>query len=206
MKRPLSVLVASIMLAASMGPAAPAAVAQVAASARAGASAAPAMALPTLNSGLGTMNAVSPLNTGLSAPALAAAPALLAAPVIAAAAAPVPVAPAAVPAALAPIYRTAEGKPTPFALTMEALSAAAVETKDMGASEAREAAGTDFANRIGQGEVELLLSAPEGSGKVMTEDVYPVYLAKPEAFRNRRRNGVEHLHPVLRPHAAEASH
>jgi len=33
-----------------------------------------------------------------------------------------------------------------------------------------------------------------------------VYLAKPEAFRNRRRNGVEHLHPVLRPHAAEASH
>ncbi|MBI2386702.1 MAG: hypothetical protein HYV14_11895 [Elusimicrobia bacterium] len=181
MKRSLSLSVAFAMLATSMGPAAPSALAQMAASAKVHAPAAPVMGLPTIASGLGALSSPASFGSNLTAPALTAAPALLAAPVIAAAAAPAPVSAAAVPAALAPIYRTAEGKPTPFALSMEALSAAAVETKDMGDSQSREAAAADFAKRIGQddGEIELLLSAPEGSGKVMTEDVYPVYLAKP---------------------------
>jgi len=181
MKRNLSLTVAFTLLAASMGPAAPAALAQVAASARISAPVTPVMGLPAIGSGLGMMNNSLSPNASLTAATLAASPALLASPVIAAAAAPAQVSAAAVPAALAPIYRTAEGKPTPFALTMQALSAASVETKDMGAAQSREAAGTDFSKRIGQddGEVEFLLSAPEGSGKVLTEDVYPVYLAKP---------------------------
>lgn len=181
MKRSLSLSVASAMLAMSMGPAAPSALAQMAASARASAPASPVMGLPAIGSGLGALSSPVPFNSNLTAPALTASPALLAAPAIAAAApAPVVAAPSQ-SGALGAIYRTAEGKATPFALSMQALSAAAVETKDMGASQSRDAAATDFAKRIGQadGEVELLLSAPEGSGKVMTEDVYPVYLAKP---------------------------
>ena len=181
MKRSLSLSVAFAMLAMSMGPAAPSALAQMAASARVHAPVAPVMGLPAIGSGLGTLNGAVSLHTALTAPALAASPALLAAPAIAVAA-PVPV--VAAPSqtgALGAIYRTAEGAPPPFALSMTALSAAAVETKDMGDSQSREAAASDFSKRIGQddGEVELLLSAPEGSGKVMTEDVYPVYLAKP---------------------------
>lgn len=70
-----------------------------------------------------------------------------------------------------------ESKPSPFDLSMQALSAPAVPYDDMSVSESRGAAGADFARRIGQGEVELLVSASEGSGKVMTEDVYPLYLA-----------------------------
>ncbi len=180
MNRSLSLVIAFAMLTVSMGPAAPAALAQMATSAKINAPAAPMMVLPTLSPSLGTLNNALTLNAGLSAPALTAAPALLAAPAIAVPATPVVAAPAA-NGALSAIYRTAEGAPTAFALTMGALSAASVDTKDMGASESREAAGTDFANRIGQseGEVELLLSAPEGSGQVMTEDVYPVSLAKP---------------------------
>lgn len=181
MKRSLSLSVAFAMLAMSMGPAAPSALAQMAASARASAPAAPVMGLPSLGSGLGALSSPVPFNSNLTAPALSAAPALLAAPAIAAAAPTPVVAAPSQTGALGAIYRTAEGKATPFALSMQALSAAAVETKDMGASQSREAAATDFAKRIGQddGEVELLLSAPEGAGQVMTEDVYPLYLAKP---------------------------
>lgn len=174
MKRSLSLAVSIVMLAMSMGPAAPSALAQIAASARVAAPAAPVLGLPTLAPGLGNAGSILSLNSGLSAPSLAAAPALLSAPSIAAPA-------AAVPAALAAIYRTPDGSPTPFAVTMNALSAAAVETKDLGGDGASAAAGKDFQNRIGQseGEVELLLSAPEGAGQVMTEDVYPLALAKP---------------------------
>lgn len=177
MKRSLSLVVAFAMTVLSMGPATPAALAQVAASARINAPAARVTVLPALAPGLGTPGSPVSLNTALTAPSLAASPALLAAPAIAApvAAAPAPAGP------LAALYRTADGAPTAFALTMGALSAAAVETKDMGDSQSREAAAADFSRRIGQddGEVELLLSAPEGSGQVMTEDVYPVYLARP---------------------------
>lgn len=179
MKRSLSILVASAVLAMSMGPAAPSAFAQVAASARSHAPSAPMMGLPSLAPSLGTLQSAMPL---AAAPSLGLASSLAAAPALAASAVAIPAA-AAAPApagALAAIYRTAEGAPSAFALSMAALSAAAVDTKDMGASESREAAGTDFAKRIGQAdEVELLLSAPEGAGQVMTEDVYPVALAKP---------------------------
>ncbi len=165
MKRLLSIAVA---FAVSMGPSAPAAFAQVAASARAGAPVASVPGLPLSAPGLA--NGAPTFNSSLSAPALAPA---LAAPSVAS--------PAPVPAALAAVYRTPEGKPTPFALTMTALAAPSVETGDMGSAEASGAAGADFAKRIGQdeGEVELLLSAPEGSDRVMTEDVYPLSLAKP---------------------------
>lgn len=186
MKRPLSFVLASALLAMSMGPAAPAALAQVAASAKTAAPALPSLGVPALAPALGSPLAAPAL--GVLSPSLAAAPAPLAAPVLAAAAVPVAAA-AAVPAAAAPaqagplaaLYRNAQGAPTAFAVSMAALSAAAVDTKDMGAGQAREASGADFAKRIGQdeGEVELLLSAPENSGRVMTEDVYPLALAKP---------------------------
>ncbi|MDO8757247.1 MAG: S8 family serine peptidase, partial [Elusimicrobiota bacterium] len=41
--------------------------------------------------------------------------------------------------------------------------------------------------RIGQseGEVELLLSAPEGAGQVMTEDVYPMSMTPSQSFRQQ---------------------
>ncbi|MDP3543783.1 MAG: S8 family serine peptidase [Elusimicrobiota bacterium] len=182
MKRSLSLVLAFALPVLSMGPAAPSAAAQVAAASRINAPAARVSVLPTLSPALGMPGGALSLNKALTAPSLTASPALLAAPAIAAPAA--VAAPVAVPApagALAAIYRTAEGNPTPFALTMSALSAAAVETKDMGDSQSRETAGKDFQNRIGQseGEVELLLSAPEGAGQVMTEDVYPFHLAKP---------------------------
>lgn len=177
MNRSLSLVLAFALLTVSMGPAAPAALAQTVASARIVAPTAPMMVLPALSPSLGTLNNGLSLNISLTAPALLAAPAIAAPAIVAAPAAAAP----AVNGALSAIYRTPEGQPTAFALSMAALSAAAVDTKDMGASESRAAAGTDFAKRIGQseGEVELLLSAPEGSGQVMTEDVYPVSLAKP---------------------------
>lgn len=173
MNRFVSIAVALSLFSLSLGPAAPSALAQVAASARVNAPAAPVTGLPAL-SPLGALSAAPSLNSALSAPALGAA-------LAPAAAAPSVAAPAAVPAALASIYRTAKGEPTPFALTMSALAAASADTKDMGPDAAGAAAGKDFARRIGQdeGEVELLLSAPEGAGQVMTEDVYPLYLAKP---------------------------
>jgi len=178
MKRSLSIVLAFVMSAMSMGPAAPSALAQAAASSRVNAPSSPVTILPAFGTGVGTLNNPLSLNMGLLAPALTAAPALLAAPAIAApiAAAPIAAAPSQ-NGALAAIYRTAEGKPTAFALTMAAVSAAAVDTKDMGAAQASAAAGADFQSRIGQGEVELLLSAPETSGQVMTEDVYPAGLS-----------------------------
>ncbi|MEK7232597.1 MAG: S8 family serine peptidase [Elusimicrobiota bacterium] len=169
MNRSLSLVIAFAMLSVSMGPAAPAALAQTAAAARtnAPAIAAPMTVLPTLSPSLGTVNSALSLNISLTAPALLAAPAIAA-----------PAVPAA-NGALRALYQTPEGKPTAFVLTMTALSAPAAETKNMDIAQSREAAGADFQNRIGQGEVEILLSAPEGSGQVMTEDVYPLSLAKP---------------------------
>lgn len=175
MKPSLSLAVSFAMLAMSMGPAAPSALAQVAASARISAPVAPVLGLPTLAPTPALFNNALSLNSALSAPSLNAA---LSAPSIAA-----PV----VPAALAAIYRTAEGQPTPFAQTMTALSAASVETKDPGGDGASAAAGKDFSNRIGQseGEVELLLSAPEGAGQVVTEDVYPMGMTPSQNFRQQ---------------------
>ena len=173
MNRSLSLVLAFAMLTVSMGPAAPAALAQTVSSARIVAPIGPMMALPTLSPSLGTLNNALTPSLSLSAPALLSAPAIAAPALVAA-----PVAAAPAVNARSPHHRTAEGA---HRLRLCGFVAAAVDTKDMGASESREAAGTDFAKRIGQdeGEVELLLSAPEGSGQVMTEDVYPVSLAKP---------------------------
>jgi len=163
MKRSLSIAVSFALL---VGPSS--AMAQVAASARVTAPVAPAFGIPALTPLPGIFNNAPSLNASLSAPSFGAAP-------------------APVPAALAPIYRTPEGKPTAFANTMTALSAASVDTKDMGGEGAGAAAGQDFANRIGQseGEVELLLSAPEGAGQVMTEDVYPMSMTPNRSFRQQ---------------------
>jgi hypothetical protein len=92
----------------------------------------------------------------------------------------------------ASIYKTPEGQPTAFAQSLSALSAETPEFKDLSAGQSRSAAENDFQARIGQPgsvvaaqdvtaaeEVELLVSAPEGSGKQMTEDVYPQSLGLP---------------------------
>ncbi|MEK7315206.1 MAG: S8 family serine peptidase [Candidatus Eisenbacteria bacterium] len=154
MKRSLSIAVSFAMLAMSF---APSAMAKVAGSARVAAPAAPGIGLPTLALAPGLFNASLSLNRAVLAPTLNATP-------------------SAHSAAHAAIYFTPEGKATPFALTMNALSAKSPDTKDMSGDGASAAVGNDFAERIGQseGEVELLLSAPEGSGQVMTEDVYPM--------------------------------
>lgn len=158
MKRSLSLAVSIALLAVSMGPAAPSALARVAASARIAVPVAPASRIP----------AFSP-NASFSAPSPHATPA----PVV---------------SALATLHRTPEGNPTPFAHTMTSLSAPDLETKDLGGDGASAAAGKDFSNRIGQGEgeVELLLSAPEGAGQVMTEDVYPMDMTANQSFRQHR--------------------
>ncbi|MDX6768188.1 MAG: S8 family serine peptidase [Elusimicrobiota bacterium] len=170
MKRSLSLVLAAVLSALSMGPAASSALARVVAPVRVNAPAASLRAIPAPGRvmGMTTLNA-TPL---LVSPNLTAAPAV--APTIAAIAA------AAAAAADAPAGAPADA-PTPFGRTMAALSAEAAPTADMSDSQSREAAGADFQNRIGQsdGEVELLLSAPEGAGQVMTEDVYPMSLAGP---------------------------
>lgn len=170
MKRIFSLAIAVSMLALSWGPAAPAALAAAAAvQVRVQAPTAPLTVLPALNAGLRTSLMAPALSGGLSAPTLSSP--LLAAPKLA---------PAAPLSAAVPALQTPEGQPTPFALAMQALAAPAPEYKDMAAGETRGAAGSDFQQRIGQsGEVELLVSAPEGSGKVMTEDVYPLGLSVP---------------------------
>ena len=170
MKRIFSFVIAASMLALSWGPAVPAALAgAMAVQVRVQAPTAPLTVLPALSAGLRTSLMAPALSGGLSAPTLSSP--LLAAPKLA---------PAAPLSAAVPALQTPEGQPTPFALAMQALAAPAPEYKDMAAGETRGAAGSDFQQRIGQsGEVELLVSAPEGSGKVMTEDVYPLGLSVP---------------------------
>jgi hypothetical protein len=186
MKRIFSLAIAASMLALSWGPAAPAAVAAAAAAVQVKVQAptAPLTVLPALSSRMGATLSAPALTGGLLAPALSSQ--LMAAPKLApaagvAVAAPVAAALAAMPAVMTEkVYQNQDGSPTPFALSMQALAAPAPEYKDMAAGETRGAAGSDFQQRIGQsGEVELLVSAPEGSGKVMTEDVYPLGLSQP---------------------------
>ncbi|MCX5797747.1 MAG: S8 family serine peptidase [Elusimicrobia bacterium] len=187
MKKSLSLMAAFSLLALSMGPAAPAALAAVVTSGRT--SAAPltqVSGLPTLNSGLQSMQGAPTLKTGLLAPSLLAAPGLsqqvvpTVAPVAGLQAAPAAAAPVVAGALMDRAFQTADGQPTPFAQSIQVLAAPAPQYQDMSAGESRSSAENDFQARIGQsGEVELLVSAPEGSGKVMTEDVYPLALAKP---------------------------
>ena len=191
MKRILAFAISLSMLVLSWGPAAPAALANAAAvQTSVQAPTAPLAILPALNSGLGTFNGAPALAASLFSPMLSsqlsAAPKVLLAP-----AAPVAAAAPVVPGALTQkIYQAPDGQPTPFALSMRALAAPAPEYKDMAAGESRAAADGDFQQRIGRaapavplaadaGEVEFLISAPEGSGRQMTEDVYPAALSLP---------------------------
>lgn len=88
-------------------------------------------------------------------------------------------------------FQTSEGQPTPFAQTMQALSEKTPDYKDMSAGASKETAQQDFSARIGEGSnvsaapaadptasVELLVSAAEGSGRQITQDVYPAYLSE----------------------------
>ncbi|MBI5238938.1 MAG: S8 family serine peptidase [Elusimicrobia bacterium] len=182
MKRSLSIVIAASMLVLSWGPAAPVALAAAAAvQVKVQAPTSPLTVLPTIHSGLTSLSApalggslISPvLSSQLpAAPKLAPAAPLVAAPVAA---------PAAMPAVMTEkITQDQDGSPTPFALSLQALAAPAPGYQDMAAGETRGAADDDFQQRIGRsGEVELLVSAPEGSGKVMTEDVYPLGLSQP---------------------------
>ena len=166
MKRSLCLALTASMLALSLGPTAPAALAQAAAASRAASAApiVPAMALPRMAPALTMSPALLQAAPALMvAPALAAAPASLAA-----------------PAASVPVGRPAAAPVTPFAKTMAALEAPALETKDMSSGESRAGAEKDFAARIGQDSpVELLVSAPEGSAHRLTQTVYPVSLSRP---------------------------
>ncbi|MBI4347987.1 MAG: S8 family serine peptidase [Elusimicrobia bacterium] len=96
------------------------------------------------------------------------------------------------------LTQTADGAPTAFGQSLNALAAPALNHNDMGSTEASGAAGNDFQTRArleannpggSDGEVELLVSVPDGSGRQATEDVYPMGLAK----------------PGLRPQAVEAA-
>ncbi|MDD5629502.1 MAG: S8 family serine peptidase [Elusimicrobia bacterium] len=186
MKKTLSVTMSLFLLALSLGPTAPAAAAAAVASGRAVAAPVAPGAVPVLNSGLSSLQGGPSLTPGLLAPSLLAAPGLsrqvvpTVAPVAGLQAQPVAAAAAPAGSLMQTAFQTPDGQPTPFAQSMQALAAPAPQYADMSAGESRSSADGDFQTRIGQaGEVELLVSAPEGSGKVMTEDVYPVALAKP---------------------------
>lgn len=158
LKRGMALVAAFSMMVLPMGPtvgAVSAATLSVKATLRG--PAAPVAVLPALGSGRRTLNSAAFLKTGTVLPSLVVA------------------APVSIPAApVVSLPAAPEGKASAFAITMAALSAPAVPYDDMSVGETRSAAGSDFADRIGSGEVELLVSASEDSGRVMTEDVYPL--------------------------------
>ncbi|MFH1726630.1 MAG: S8 family serine peptidase [Elusimicrobiota bacterium] len=88
-------------------------------------------------------------------------------------------------------FQTADGKETPFTQTMRALSEKTPEYKDMSAGASKETAQQDFSARIGEtpsavaaavadpsAPVELIVSAADGSGRQLTQDVYPANLSQ----------------------------
>ncbi len=84
------------------------------------------------------------------------------------------------------VSQTQDGEATPFGQSIQALAKPAMDSTNMGDSQAGSAADQDFRARIGQPqansaseEVELLVSASETSGRHATEDVYPMGLARP---------------------------
>lgn len=189
MKRLLSLSLSLSLASLSIGPAVPAALAQ----ARAAVPTVPVQVAPTLPATV--LTSVAPNAGAWVAPTLGAValPQPLALPEIAAAAAqtslaaPTPL--SARPGSLAQrVTATPAGAPTPFAKSLAALFAPRVDFSDMGAAQAGRAAESDFQSRIGRrretgegssGEVELLVSAPETSGRRTTEDVYPLAFARP---------------------------
>ncbi|MBI5625461.1 MAG: S8 family serine peptidase [Elusimicrobia bacterium] len=193
MKRVLSLTLAASLLALSMGPSAASASAQtIAAAVKVQAPVGTTPVLPAMN--LGLQNTQSLNSPSLAAPAASVVglpSVVVAAPVeIGPAAAALPVA---APAAVSPLFQAAfvtpEGEATPFAQSLQALAAPAPEYKDMDSGASKESAEKDFNNRIGvetpvigtgaqdpTAEIELLVSAPDGSGRRMTQDVYPASL------------------------------
>lgn len=196
MKRLLSTAVASALLLLSFAPSTPV-VAQVVVGASAhSAPVAPVSPVAGLNAAAltGTLNLGASALNGNLAPSLQNGLRVL--PVAAAkvqAAAPVVAAQAAAPqgAVAKQALQTPEGAPTPFAASLEALGQKTPEFKDMSSGAQKEEAGRDFSARIGEGapaavaandpvapEVELLVSAAEGSGRQLTQDIYPEYLSQ----------------------------
>ncbi|MEK7382568.1 MAG: S8 family serine peptidase [Elusimicrobiota bacterium] len=159
MKRLLRLALSASMFALCLGPSAPAALAQAATASRLAPATpiVPTVALPRLAPGLTMSRTLLPQ----------AASALLAGPALPAAS-----------AASAPAGSAAQV--TPFARTMTALEAPALQTQDMSASESSDGAAKDFAARIGQASpVELLVSAPNDSAHRLTQTIYPASLARP---------------------------
>ncbi|MFA6030953.1 MAG: S8 family serine peptidase [Elusimicrobiota bacterium] len=195
MKRLLSTAVASALLLLSFSPCTPV-VAQVVVGASAhSAPVAPVMPVAGLNAGAlaGTLNLGASALNGNLAPLLQ--NGLRALPVVAAkvqAAAPAAAQTAASQGGVATqALQTPDGRPTPFASTMQALGEKTPEFKDMPAGAQKDEAGRDFSARIGEGapaavaandpvapEVELLVSAADGSGRQLTQDIYPEYLSQ----------------------------
>lgn len=191
MKRLLSLSLSLFLVSLSLGPSVPAALAQ----AKAVVPVAPVSAVPGLSPTVAVPQ-IAPAGSALTlqapgAVALPQAAALLAAP---AASARTGVAAAALPTARAgslaqSVTRTPEGQATTFGKSLLALAAPAMDSSEMGDSQAGRAAEEDFQARIGRprsnaesastGEVELLVSAPETSGRQATEDVYPLALSRP---------------------------
>ncbi|MBI4679293.1 MAG: S8 family serine peptidase [Elusimicrobia bacterium] len=192
MRRIISAVLSLSLLALSAGTGAPAAWANAAA-ARVSVKTpvVPATTLPSFTLGLQGTPAVPPgltLSPGLSVPSL---PSIQAAPAIETPAIPVATPGEAVSPLFWEAFVTPEGSATPFAASMEALAAPAPEYKDMDSADSKGAAESDFQARIGAeapitapsdasgAEIELLISAPEGSGRRMTQDVYPAALSAP---------------------------
>jgi len=194
MKRTLSALLSLSLLA--LGPGAPAYAQMVTGASLRTAPSAPIVPVAPISLGgsqLSGTNLIAP-SLGLSlpqAPALKALPAVQAlAPVQAVLQAPQANISAAGTVAQK-AFQTPDGQPTPFAQTMQALSEKTPDYKDMSAGASKETAQQDFSARIGEGSnvsaapaadptgsVELLVSAAEGSGRQITQDVYPAYLSE----------------------------
>ncbi|MBI5211226.1 MAG: S8 family serine peptidase [Elusimicrobia bacterium] len=209
MKRVIAAAMSLSLLSLSAGPWAPGVAAQTVAAAGVPVRtpAAPVAGLPSFDMGL--RNAPAPAPGLLSAPGtvVLTLPTLRTAPVASALlspvapgspAAPAPVAPSArATPLLQPAFVSPEGEATPFAQSLQALAAPAPDYKDADAGESRGMAEKDFQTRTGQGsivegagsevafpEVDLIVSAPEGSALRLTRDVYPAYLSPKTSVRD----------------------
>ena len=194
MKRLLSVFLSLSLTALSLGAAAPAALAQtVGASVKADVPTALITVLPAGNIGTGSLQSGAGLTSNALTPTLAV-PTLSGIAKVPSITAPTAIVPTETQVEMTPIieriYQTPTVKATAFAVSMQALSAPTLDSSKMDSDRSRDTAEKDFQARIDQsdvsgpsaqdsGDIELIVSAPEGSSKQLTADVYPVSLSRP---------------------------
>ncbi|MBI4425041.1 MAG: S8 family serine peptidase [Elusimicrobia bacterium] len=185
MKRLVSLTVSLSLLSLSLGPAAPSALAlALAATART----APVALAPTGVIGAASLQLAAPAaGLGLS-PAAAGLQGLA-----------LDVLPAPAGALAVQALQTPAGQPTPFARSLEALSAEAPDFAKAGDQGSSALARDDFQARIGDGpapapdapEVEFIVSGSEGSQGQITQDVFPGYLNERGLAPAARRAALE---------------